>query len=199
MDFKKIMFIFVLICIIVFLIFYYIFCNLGNNKNRSQKEVVEDIFKKLNNYEANINVIVNSNKTENIYNMFQTVEGGNSKLIVNSPENVKNMTIELSDNKLKISNAKTNMEKVYNDYETILNNSLFLNSFIEDYKNNSSKIFENNDEIIIEIDIKNNSNTYVTFKELHLNKESRIPKELIVKDNTKKTKIRIIYNNIKIK
>ena len=131
--------------------------------------------------------------------MFQTVEGGNSKLIVNSPENVKNMTIELSDNKLKISNAKTNMEKVYNDYETILNNSLFLNSFIEDYKNNSSKIFENNDEIIIEIDIKNNSNTYVTFKELHLNKESRIPKELIVKDNTKKTKIRIIYNNIKIK
>ena len=201
MNFKKIMFIFVLICIIVFLIFYYIFCNLGNNKNRNQEEIVEDIFKKLNNYEASIDVIVYSNKSENMYNMFQLVEGDNSKLIVKSPENVKDMTIELKNNKLKITNVKTNMEKIYDNYEAIFNNSLFLNSFIEDYKNNNnnSKIYEKDDEIIIEIDINNNSNTYATFKELHLNKENKWPKQLIVKDNTKKSKICIIYNDIKIK
>ena len=85
---KKKMFIFVLICIIVFLIFYYIFSNLVNNMNRSEDEIVEDILNKLNNYEANIDVIVKSNKTENNYNMIQEVGNGYSKMTVNAPENV---------------------------------------------------------------------------------------------------------------
>lgn len=199
MNLKKFMFIFVLICIIVFFIFYYIFYIFGNNKNRNQDEIVEDILNKLNNYEANIEVIIKSNKTENKYNMTQVVEEGNSKLIVNYPENIKDMSIELNGETLKVLNAKLDMEKIYNDYKAIMNNSLFLNSFIEDYKNNISKIYENENEIIIEINIDNNLNTYANFKELHLDKSKKIPKELIIKDNTKKDKIRIIYNDIKIK
>ncbi len=193
---KKKMFIFVLICIIVFLIFYYIFSNLVNNMNRSEDEIVEDILNKLNNYEANIDVIVKSNKTENNYNMIQEVGNGYSKMTVNAPENVAGMSIELTNNKLKFTNGKNNMKKVYNDYKDIMNNSLFLNSFIYDYKNNKSKIYENNDEIIIEVYIDNN--TYVNLKELHLDKANKIPRELIIGDDTKKDNIRIIYNDIKI-
>lgn len=199
MNFKKFMFLFVLICIIVFLIFYYIFYIFGNNKNRNQDKVVEDILNKLNNYEANIEVVIKSNKTENKYNMTQVVEGENSKSIVNYPENIKDMTIELNGEILRVTNSKINMEKFYNDYKAIINNSLFLNSFVNDYKNNTSKIYEKENEIIIEINTNNNSNTYANFKELHLDKEKKMPKELIIKDTTKKDKIRIIYNDIKIK
>ncbi len=199
MDNRRIVFIFVLICIIIFFIFYYIFCILGNNININQDKVVDDILNSFNNYEANIDVIVKSNKTENYYNMFQIVDNKYSKMIVNSPDNIKDLTVEVTDNKLKIANTKINMEKVYDDYEYIINNSLFLNTFTNDYKNNEGNISENEEEIIFEVEIKNSSNTYINFKELHINKKNKVPKELIIKDNTQKTSIRIIYNDIKIK
>lgn len=191
------MFIFVLICITVFFIFYYIFSVLGNNKSRNQNEIVDDILNNIKKYEANISVTVKSNKNESYYTMKQEVEGNNSKLIINTPENIKDMTIEINNNVLKITNTRINMEKIYNDYEFVLNNNLFLNTFIEDYKKNDSKAYEQKDEIILET--KLNNNTYVKFKELHLDKITGIPKELIIKDNTKKTCISIIYNDIKIK
>lgn len=197
MKAKKIMFIFVLICITVFFIFYYIFSVLGNNKSRNQNEIVDDILNNIKKYEANISVTVKSNKNESYYTMKQEVEGNNSKLIINTPENIKDMTIEINNNVLKITNTRINMEKIYNDYEFVLNNNLFLNTFIEDYKKNDSKAYEQKDEIILET--KLNNNTYVKFKELHLDKITGIPKELIIKDNTKKTCISIIYNDIKIK
>jgi len=194
---KKNMFIFVLICITVFFVFYYIFCVLGNNKHRNQNEIVDDILNNIKKYEANISVTAKSNKNESYYTMKQEVEGNNSKLIINTPENIKDMTIEINNNVLKITNTRINMEKIYNDYEFVLNNNLFLNTFIEDYKKSDSKAYEQNDEIILET--KLNNNTYVKFKELHLDKITGNPKELIIKDNTQKTCIRIIYNDIKIK
>lgn len=197
MKLKKIMLIFVLICITVFFIFNYIFLNLGNNKSRNQNEIVDDILNNMKQYEANISVTVKSNKNENYYTMKQESKENNSKLIIDTPENIKDMTIEINNNVLKITNTRINMEKIYNDYEFALNNNLFLDTFIEDYKKNNSKVYEQNDEIILET--KLNNNTYIKFKELHLDKVTGVPKELIMKDNTKKTCISIIYNDIRIK
>ena len=166
--------------------------------SRSQDKIVEDVLNKFNNYEANIEVIIKSNKSENKYSMNQIVEEDKSKTIVNGPENIKGMTIELGNNTLKITNAN-NMEKIYNDYKPILNNSLFLNSFVNDYKKNGANIQETNDEIIIQVHENNNLNTYTNLKKLHLDKTNNMPKELIIGDNTKKENIRIIYNDIKIK
>lgn len=199
MDLKKIVFIFVFICIIFFSIFYYKNKNLGNNKNINQKEIVDHISKYIQNYEANIDVKIISNKNENYYKMIQNVDKTVSKYIINSPEILEGMTIELSNNKLKITNTQINMEKIYDNYEAFLNNHLFLNTFIEDYKNNESKMYEQNDEIILETKLNNNSNTYIKYKELHLNKKDGLPKEMIIKDNTKRACICIIYNDIKIK
>ena len=199
MNLKKLMFIFVLICIIFFSIFYYKNQLFGNNKNINQKEIVDHISKYTEKYEANIDVKVISNKNENYYKMFQKVDNINSKYIINSPESIKGMTIELSNNNLKITNTQINMEKVYENYEFALNNNLFLNTFINDYKNNESKNYEQNDEIILETKLSKTSNTYIKYKELHLDKKTMLPKEMIIKDNTKKTCISIIYNDIKIK
>lgn len=200
MGFKKIMFIFVFICIIIFGIFYYNFFLLGNNIiSRSQEEIVDNILNDLSSYEADITVRVISNKNENYYNMYQIVDNEYSKCTINSPDNIKGLSMELGDGKLKITNAKLNMEKTYDNYEVILNNSLFLNVFANDYKNNESKTYEENDYIVFSSKLNNNQSTYIKYKELYVDKKTGFPKELIIKDNTKKTCISIIYNDIKIK
>lgn len=199
MKSKKKVFIFVLICIIIFSIFYYIFCILGNNKNRNQNEIVDNILKKLENYEADVTVSVMTNKNETIYNMKQIYNKNESKTIINSPENIKGMVIENTNNTLKITNPIINMEKVYEDYDFILNNDLFLNVFINDYKNNSSEIHEQENELILSIKLNNKTSTYIKYKELYLNKETKLPLKLEMKDDSQKTKICIIYNDIKIK
>ena len=199
MKSKKLLLIFVLICITIFFVFYYNFFILGNNINRSQDEIVDNIINKTNEYEANIDVKVISNKNENDYKMYQIVNDEKSIQIVDGPENIKGLEIENISNKLIIRNTKLNMEKIYDQYEFLLNNSLFLNVFIEDYKKNTSKIYEENDELIFEVKLDSSKSTYIKYKELHVDKISGVPRQLIIKDNTKKTCISIIYNDIKIK
>ena len=199
MNFKKLMFVFVFICISIFFIIYYIFSSFGNNKFRNQNEIVDNILNRFNNYEANILVTITTNKNENNYEMFQEVSEKNSKTIINSPENIKDMIIEINDNTLKITNTKINMEKIYEEYDGILNNDLFLNKFTKDCENNNFKFYEKNEKIILETILNNNSSTYIKYKELYLDKKTNLPTELIMKDNTKKACIRIIYNDIKIK
>lgn len=196
---KKIVFIFAIICITVFLIFYYIFCISGNNIIRNQNELLEDIFEDLEEYEANIDVTVMSNKNENVYNMQQIVDEEFSRVIVNSPENVKGLEIELKNGNLKIINAKTNMEKIYENYKTEINNSLFINSFIKEYKNNDTEIVENESEIIVKVNLEKDNNTYKKTKELYLDKQSGLPIKLLIKDNIQNTNTSIVYNDIKIK
>ncbi len=179
MNLKKIMFIFVFICMIIFGIFYYNFFYLGNNIiSRSQEEIVDNILNDLSYYEADITVKVISNKNENYYNMYQIVDNEYSKCTINSPDSIKGLSIELGDGKLKISNAKLNMEKTYDNYELILNNSLFLNVFINDYKNNESKNYEENDYIVFSSKLNNNHSTYIKYKELYVDKKNRYSKRI---------------------
>ncbi|MBR3614571.1 MAG: hypothetical protein IKL55_05280 [Clostridia bacterium] len=196
---KKIVFIFGIICIIIFLIFYYIFCITGNNIIRNQNEFVEDMLKDLEEYEANIEVTIRSNKNENTYSMYQIVDEEYSKLLVNSPENVRGLEIELKDGKLKMINEKTNMEKIYENYETIINNDLFINSFIDEYKKYEVEISENEVEIIVKVEREENKNIYIKSKELYLDKKTRLPKKLLLKDNSQNINTSIIYTDIKIK
>lgn len=196
---KKFLIIFVFICSIIFCIFYYIFSVSGNNINISQEQIVEEALKEFNNYEASLEVIVKSNKNENKYEINQIVNNEYSKQEVMSPENLKNMTIELEKNKLKILNSNLNMEKIYENYDYVLNNSLFLNTFANDYFNNNSEIYEKDGKIIVEIKLSNNPNTYIKYKYLYLDAKSYMPEKLEIKDITKNPYISIIYNDIKIK
>ena len=195
---KTYMFVFAVICIIVFFIFYYIFIVFGNNKFRNQKEWVEDIFEELESYEANIEVIITSNKNENIYNMKQIVNKDYSKLILNSPESVSGLTLENKNNILRITNSNIDMKKIFENYKKINDSFLYLTTFIKEYEENESTVYEENGEILIEI-LLNNGNTYIKSKVLYLDKETKLPKRLIIKDNAQNINTSIIYNDIKIK
>ena len=204
---KRFLFIFALICITIFCIFYYIFLKFGNNN--SKEKIVDEILNSFNVYEADVTVTVYSNKNTNNYNMHQIVNHKVSRCIINEPEEINGLNIELNDGKLLIKNEKYNMEKVYENYSEVLNNSLFLNTFSADCINNGYKLKkseenevnnnENKDEIIIETILENNKNTYIKYKELYVDINNRIPKKLIIKDDKQKIYTSIIYNNVKIK
>lgn len=196
---QKFLIIFVFICSIIFCIFYYIFSVSGNNINISQEQIVEKALKEFNNYEANLEITVKSNKNENKYEVNQIVNNEYSKQEMMSPENLKNMIIELEKNKLKVLNSNLNMEKIYENYDYVLNNSLFLNTFANDYFNNDSEIYEKDGKIVVEIKLSNNPNTYIKYKYLYLDAKSYVPEKLEIKDITKNPYISIIYNDIKIK
>lgn len=196
---KKIVFVFVIICILIFIFIYYIFSNLGNNKIRSQEEIVENLLNNISNYEANITVEVYSNKNKNIYDIYQLVDENSNKFIVNKPDEINGLTIEYEENKLIVKSSKINAEKIYENYEPIINNNMFLNVFSKDCKDNTYNYKLEKNELIIEVKLDNSFNTYSKYKELHYDLASNIPKELIIKDNTQNVRIRIIYNDIKIK
>ena len=197
---KKMLLILGILCIIVFGFFYYKTLKNGNNiSNKNEEEFIDYILNELSSYKANMKVTIYSNKTETEYELIQEVTKEKSVQEVLSPESIKGLKIETEGNILKIANTSLNLEKIYEEYEMILNNSLFLNVFIEDYKKNVSNIYEENNEIILETNIKNSNNTYAQYKELHINKETKAVKALIIKDNNKKIRVSIKYNDIEIK
>ena len=188
--------IFVLICITIFFVFYYIFLKLGNNKI-SQSERIDDILEKYLNYEADVVINISSNKTENTYKMKQVVTKEYSKIVLEEPKNISGMIIENTKDSIKIINSVLNVEKCYEKQEEFLNNFLFLNIFVNEFKENESNVEENEDEIKVKIRTENN-NTYVKNKELIIDKKTYKPKELIIRDNTNQERIRIIYNDVRI-
>lgn len=189
-------------CLIVFCIFYYKTLKNGNNINsKSEKEFIDYILNDMKEYKANADVKIISNKTEKDYKIYQEVTNSKSTQKVLNEKDEDIIEIVLENNKLKIVNQILNLEKVYEEYSTLLNNSLFLNVFLNEYKNqeNNHKVYEENGDIILEIELVKNINTYARFKRLHISKDTKSIKELIVLDDNKKIRACIKYNNIEIK
>lgn len=199
-NLKKIV-IFVIILLIIFCILYYKNFFIGNNiiKNRSEKEI-EQILTNLQNYKAQIDVKVTSNKTTNYYQMYQEVKEDYSMQEIINGENISGVKIEIRQNNLKIKNSKLKLEKIYEDYKDIFNNAIFLNTFANEYQNqeNISNYYEENSKIILEITLQNNPNTYIKYKKLYIDSQSLLPTKLEIKGNNKKETISIIYNSIEI-
>lgn len=197
---KKMLLFLGILCLIVFLFFYYKTYKNGNNiSNKTQEEIIDYILNDMKEYKANIEVTVISNKNENVYQINQEVTNTKSMQEILTPENIKGMRFELEQNNLKIYNPKLNVEKIYNNYEELTNNSLFLNVFVNDYKTNTSKNYEFEEQIILETKIENNQNTYAKYKELYINKDTNKIEKLIIKDDAKKVRVSIKYNDIEIK
>ena len=69
----------------------------------------------------------------------------------------KSIKLNNLENKFKIINENIlNLEKIYNNYPYIESNILWLNSFIEEYRNSEQRnITEKNEEIVMQIKRKN--------------------------------------------
>lgn len=199
---KKYFGVFVIISIAMIFIYFAFFKetevkNLEIGNNSTNQEIVDNILK-ISSYEATIEVEVNSNKNNNKYILKQKyISPNTSEQEVIEPENIKGVKLIKNQNELKVENSSLSLSKLYNNYECMTDNSLDLNSFIEDYKSSDNSYYEENDnEIIMKTESEKN-NKYMKYKELYVDKKSKKPTKMEIKDDSKKTAIYILYNEVK--
>ena len=184
------------IVILVISIFFLIFLfkmaknNKFGNNNISQEESLKKILN-MTSYEAKIEVQVKSNKNTNTYKIYQEYEKDKKSIQeVLEPENIKGVRIEKIGEKLKLENTKLNLTTFFDKYDKININDLDLNSFILQYLEDEEKQTEEFREEIV-LKTKN--------KMLYLNKKTKLPTKMEIKDDNKNTKVYILYNEITIK
>ena len=195
-NFKKKKTLALVIVILVISIFFLIFLfkmaknNKFGNNNISQEESLKKILN-MTSYEAKIEVRVKSNKNTNTYKIYQEYEKDKKSIQeVLEPENIKGVRIEKTEEKLKLENTKLNLTTFFDRYDKININDLDLNSFILQYLEDEEKQTEEFREEIV-LKTKN--------KMLYLNKKTKLPTKMEIKDDNKNTKVYILYNEITIK
>lgn len=194
---KKILIFLIFIILIIFIIFYYKNNITGNNISIKNNEDVIAYVKNIKNYKANAIVVINSNKTENRYEVYQEVTPKGSVQVVESPEELRNLTIENDENIIKIKKDNSNFEKIYNDYGKYFLNTMYLTTFSKNLENGILESYEENEELILTV--KNfENNTYGKYIQLTFDKKEKRPVKIEVKDKNKKTTICILYTDIEI-
>lgn len=199
---KKAIFISAIIIIIMIIIFFvkinYKKIKFGNNESNKSADEVKEYILNINSYTAEIEVTINSNKNVNKYLLKQEVSKSMEKQTVIKPENIEGIEITYKDGNIEISNSKLNLSKIYNNYPYLSNNVLWLNSFVNNCKENMEnlKVYEENEYIIMELNFY--SNKYLINRKLYLEKGTGKPKKMIVQDDNKKDVIYILYNKIEI-
>ncbi len=191
-----------IIIIIILIIILGIFINsmIKNRKtgnNNISQEI--DIFN-ISSYEATIEMTVYSNKNENKYTIKQNCEKGvKSSQEILEPSNMKGIKIIQEENKLTIENSQLNLTNIIENYPYITNNCIDLNTFIEEYKQNStSKANEDDEKITLET-ISNTENPYIKYKKLTIDRKTGKPIKMEIKSDKQKTTIYILYNEVKVK
>ncbi|MCX4302788.1 MAG: hypothetical protein OSJ66_02060 [Clostridia bacterium] len=182
---------FVIILLIIFAFCYYNTSIFGNNiVIKNENKIVDYVLNNINEYEAEIEVTVKSNKTTNIYKMKQNVSKNYSSIEVLSKGKINGLKIEMKDRNLKIQNTELKLDKIYENYEPLTNNTLFLNTFIKKFKESNSTTYMKENNIVFEVP---------NFGKLYVDMQTSKPIKLEIKDNTKKTNICINYISIEIK
>ena len=206
MKTKKILFLaisIIVLIIIVFLIFNYKNQKTGNTIiNKSDEQIVQDILN-ISSYEAKLEIEVQSNKNTNKYIVKQRVkENKEATQEILEPENIAGIITKYDGQKITINNSKLELTKIYENYNYMVENSLWLNSFIDEYKKynetgKNTKIKQENNQIILEI-TNEGGNKYNLYKKLYIDKKTGKPIKLIVEDINQKTLVYILYTEIKI-
>lgn len=206
---KKIIFISILILAVVSILIFILLKtnyknkNFGNNMSNKNLEEIEKYILDISSYTAKMDVTVESNKNTNKYVMEQKYEKGKkSKQKILEPANIEGLEIIYEENKLTINNAKDNLKTMYENYPNLMENCLWLNAFIEDYKieknEGKASIVEKNGKVIMATKTRNENNRYIYSKELHIDKEAGKIEKLVVQDINKKNLIYILYNEITV-
>ena len=198
----KITFLILIIIIVIFLIFFskkdYKNLKLGNNSI----EEIEEYILNISSYEAKIEATINSNKNTNKYVIMQTYEKTKqTKQVVLEPSNIEGLEIEYNGQNLILKNTRLNLEKVYENYEYLIDNFITLESFISDYtelkESNKTSIYEEENNVIMEV--KEKVNKYICKKTLYIDKNTVKPSKLLVQDINEENIVYILYNEIEIK
>ena len=190
--------IFVLLIILSLFVIKTMTKNQKNGNNMNSQEIVDNILN-LNSYKTKIKVQVISNKNKNQYILWQEYNSENGCVQeVLEPENIAGIKITKKDNILNIENTNLNLKTIFENYIGLEDNSLDLSNFIKDFKeNNKTKYEEKNGEIIM-ITKSNKENKYTKNKVLYIDKESNLPKKLIINDDNQNTTIVIEYIEVEL-
>ena len=175
--------------------------NTGNNILNKTLDEVQEYICNINSYEATMEVTINSNKNTNKYKIKQTHDENEDIQEILEPENVKGIKFIYKDNTLQIINTNLNLTKIYNNYPYIESNNLWLNDFLEEYKqadNENKETTENDEEVVLKLEVQNEDSN-IKYKELYLDKKTGNPTKLLIQDNNKNTVIYILYSEITIK
>ena len=172
----------------------------GNTNIKSVDNIKEYILN-LESYEAQIEIEVHSNKNQNQYKMKQTYQAPNlSYQEILQPDSIKGLITKYDGNSLKIENTKLNLSKIYENYPYATENQLWLSTFIEEYKKDTQAVLkEEENEIILETKVENQSGEGKFLKTLYIDKKTAKPTKLTIKDKNQKMLIYILYNEITIK
>ena len=188
-----------LICLIIMvvLIFFinsaYKSIRVGNNINKSVDDLIEYILN-ISSYEAKLEVTINSNKTTNKYVLEQCYMSPNySKQIVKEPKAIENLEIIYNGNNLEIKNTNLGLSKIYENYNYINENLLWLNFYIENCMERY-EVEENEEEVILWFDI----DKYSYKGKIYIRKKTSLPSKIEVLDNNNQNKIYIEYKEIKL-
>lgn len=205
---KKIILLILIILVITILIVffiknYYKNQNIGNNMSNKNLEEIEEYILNISSYQAKMEITIESNKNTNKYQLEQTYQKDKiSKQIILEPSNIKGLEIIYEAGKLTINNSKLNLTTVYENYTNLIENCLWLDTFIEDYKqgknSNNTIIKEENALVTMETKTRNENNRYIYNKQLFIDKKTGKPTKLLVQDINKKNLIYILYSEITV-
>lgn len=173
--------------------------NIGNNISSKSIQEIEQYILNISSYEAKIEVTIESNKNTNKYVLSQKyIKSELEEQTVIEPSNIEGLKTTYKDDSLIIDNTKLNLQTVYNQYEYVVDNNLWLNSFINDYNQSESKnVSEDSDNVIMTVDISNSKN-YGSIKTLYVNKKTGNPSKMLIQDKNQKNVVYILYNEIKV-
>ena len=196
-KFFILLFIFIIILLTIFLILYYKNNKNGNTTiNKSEEEIINSILE-MESYSANLDITIETNKNKTQYKVSQTLKEGKATQEVLEPENIAGVITEYDGTNLKIKNNKLDLETTFQNYQYIVENRLWLDSFIEDFKTlENKKTSSNQNEIILEV--KREDMPYNIYKKLYIDKKTGKPIKLIVQDINQKTLVYILYTEITI-
>lgn len=172
--------------------------NLKSGNNKTSQEIVDYILN-ISSYEVQVTVNVTSNKNTNKYILKQIYQSPNINIQeVIEPSNISGIRIENNGTNLKIENSKLNLNTILENYNYLGNNCLDLHSFLENYKKDERAEFEEKDTEIIMKTRDNINNIYMQEKILYIDKKTKNPTKMEIKDNQQKTTIYILYNEVKV-
>ena len=196
-KFFILLFVFIIILVTIFLILYYKNNKNGNTTiNKSEEEIINSILE-MKSYSAKLDITIETNKNKTQYKVSQTLKEGKATQEVLEPENIAGVITEYDGTNLKIKNNKLDLETTFQNYQYIVENRLWLDSFIEDFKTlENKKTSSDQNEIILEV--KREDMPYNIYKKLYIDKKTRKPIKLIVQDINQKTLVYILYTEITI-
>ena len=188
------------IIFIILICFFYKYIKNVNTISIKNKEDAEKYILNIKSYRAEVEVNISSNKNQNTYELLQEENLKDKKSrqeVINKEGN--RIVIESIMGKLIIKNTNINLKKVYENYNYLAENTLYLSSFIEEYKKSNKKEIKENDKYyVVDIKIKKYKNDYNVRKKLFIDKNNKKIEKLEVYDINQKRTIYILYKKIDI-